>query len=56
MMALKEEERELHRLLRGRTVKRILRNRRKELVIEFSNGTRLFVDGNDKGALELSVT
>jgi len=56
MAALKEEERELQRLLRGRTVTRVLRHRRKELVIEFRDGTRLFVNGVDKSALELSVT
>jgi len=56
MAVLKEEERELQRLLRGRTVTRVSRHRRNELVIEFRDGTRLFVNGIDKGALELSVT
>ena len=45
----------LQTLLEGRTVKAVrLTNR--ELFIEFSDGTHLFVDGKPGGELELSVT
>jgi hypothetical protein len=43
-------------LILGRTVKKIEHRRKmKELFIEFSDGTRLFVDHN-QDSLELSVT
>lgn len=41
-------------LLAGRTVRSVHRHRASELVIEFDNGQRLFVDAS--GALELSIT
>lgn len=41
-------------LLKSKTVARIFRNKEKEVVIEFEDGTRMFVDSKDK--LEVSVT
>jgi hypothetical protein len=42
-------------LLIGKTVGQIWRQHARELVIEFTDGTRLFVDKHD-GALDFSVT
>ena len=55
-MTLAEEQRRLQKLLEGRTVKRIWRLRKKELGIEFTDGTRLFVDWRENRTFELSVT
>lgn len=41
-------------MLSGRTVRVVRRHRPSELLIEFDDGTRLFV--NAQGALELSIT
>lgn len=41
-------------LLAGRTVRAVHRHRVSELLIEFENGVKLFVDAS--GALELSIT
>jgi hypothetical protein len=53
--SLEEEAARLGELLRGKTVRRVRRHRRTALLIEFEDGTRLFVDRSDKG-LEFSVT
>lgn len=42
------------RMLAGLTVRVVRRHRPTELLIEFEDGTRLFVDA--EGALELSIT
>jgi len=52
---LAEESRRLNNLIRGKAVKRTKRFRPSELLIEFEDGTRLFVNAVD-GGLELSVT
>ena len=40
-------------MLRGRTIRVVRRHRASELLIEFDDGTRLFIDA--QGALELSI-
>jgi hypothetical protein len=42
-------------LLKGKTVQTVWRHRQKEVGIEFTDGTRLFVDQTDAG-LDLSIT
>ena len=42
-------------LLRGREVATVWRHRKSEMGIEFTDGTRLFVDGTREG-VELSIT
>lgn len=54
-MTLDEEAAEAERLLSGKSVSRVWRHRGSEVVLEFSDGTRLFVDGG-RAPLELSVT
>lgn len=55
MPSLVDEEKELMNLLRGKVITLVKRRRPGELLIEFSDGTRLFVDHKAEG-LELSVT
>ncbi|WDS37334.1 hypothetical protein [Pseudoxanthomonas sp.] len=54
-MTLEEEAEGATKLLAGRVVETIWRHRPREIVIQFTDGSRLFVDIND-AALELSVT
>jgi len=42
-------------LLRGKVVAHVSRHRAKEVMIEFTDGTRLFV-GSSQGSVELSIT
>ena len=42
-------------MLLGKTVARLVRHQNTEVLVEFSDGTRLFVDYRD-GGLELSIT
>lgn len=42
-------------MLQGKTVARVVRHRPTELLIEFVDGTRLFVDRAEAG-VELSIT
>lgn len=53
-MDLDQEGERATEMLKGKSVKRITRHRPAEVLIEFTDGTRLFVDA--KGALELSIT
>ena len=55
MLTLEQEVAELGRLLVGKTVARIWRHRPSELVLEFVDGTRLFID-HKTDSLEISVT
>ena len=50
-----EESARATELLRGKVVARVVRNRPSEVLVEFTDGTRMFVDQTD-GALELSIT
>jgi len=52
---LKDEEKNLKELLENRIVSNIHRHKKSELVIVFSDGTKLLIDQSDD-ALELSVT
>jgi hypothetical protein len=54
MLDLENEGAEVTRMLGGRTVLVVRRDRETEVVIEFDDGTRLFVDS--KNPLELSIT
>jgi hypothetical protein len=54
MLTLEEEAAELNRLLAGKIVKRIHRQRSTELAIEFMDQTRLFVDWKTT-EIEMSV-
>ena len=54
-IALSREAKEATRLLRGKAVRVVRRHRTREVLVEFKDGTRLFVDGKTTG-LELSIT
>jgi hypothetical protein len=54
MDELSHEAQRATEMLRGRTVRAVVRHRPSEVLIEFHDGTRLFVDS--AGALELSIT
>lgn len=50
-----DEQEQLRGLIKGKTVIDVVRDRVDELIVHFSDGTRLIVDINC-GQLELSVT
>jgi hypothetical protein len=53
-MTLDEESDRATSMLLGKAVKRVARNREREVVIEFEDGSRLFADSETP--LELSIT
>lgn len=53
-MTRKEETERATALLRGKTVRRVMRHREQEVMIEFEDGSRLYA--NSDTAFELSVT
>jgi hypothetical protein len=53
--ALKKEARETTKMLKGKIVEKVWRHRPKEIGIQFTDGSRLFVDMETDG-LELSIT
>jgi hypothetical protein len=53
-MTLDEEEQRATEMLRGKTVKVVRRHRAAEVMIEFSDETRHYVDA--RGSVELSIT
>ncbi|MBZ6075842.1 hypothetical protein [Microvirga puerhi] len=55
-MNLADEEDRLNEFLVGRSVTRVWRHRTAEVGIEFSDGTRLFVNWQPDRQLECSVT
>lgn len=55
-MRLREETRRATRMLLGKVVRRVVRHRKKEVLVEFSDGTRLYVDWQPTEELELSIT
>jgi len=55
-MTLEEEADRLIELLRGKTVAKAWRHRDWEVVLEFTDGTRFFVDSVTKQPIDLSVT
>ena len=54
-MTLDDEEGRATELLRGKAVASVRRHRPQEVLIEFADGTRLFVDTTSE-PLELSIT
>jgi hypothetical protein len=54
-MTLEEESRLATEMLSGKAVARVIRHRATEVLIEFTDGTRLFVDQSSTG-VELSIT
>ncbi len=52
---LADESARATELLRGKIVARVVRPREGEALVEFTDGTRLFVDGSD-GAVELTIS
>lgn len=52
---LSDEATRASELLRGKVVSHIVRHRESEVLIEFTDGTRLFVDRSSSG-VELSIT
>ena len=52
---LKKEARRATELLRGKVVATVWRHQEREVGVEFTDGTRLFVDSVSNG-LELSIT
>jgi hypothetical protein len=55
MEDLENEAKKLTNLLRGKSIKLVRRHRVREVVIEFEDGTRLFVDAASD-PLEFAVT
>ena len=54
-MNLEQEAERATELLKGKVVTKVMRHRAKEVCIEFTDGTRLFVDHNPDN-VELSIT
>ena len=54
-MNLEQEAERATELLKGKVVAKVMRHRAKEVCIEFTDGTRLFVDHNPDN-VELSIT
>ena len=54
--ALEQEAGSIQKLLEGKVVSRVLRPRPSETCIEFSDGTRLFIEGPRSDSLGFSVT
>jgi hypothetical protein len=52
---LEDEAERASGMLRGKVVAQVIRNRPTEVVLEFTDGTRFFVD-RAADALELSIT
>jgi hypothetical protein len=54
--ALSQEAQDLTKLLVGKTVKIVRRHRGSEVLVEFADGTRLFINGINGAVLDFSVT
>jgi len=54
-MDLKQESERATEMLKGKVVEKVLRHREKEVGIEFTDGTTLFVDAH-QDEVELSIT
>ena len=53
--ALNNEASKATEMLTGKVVSLVQRHREKEVLVEFTDGTRLFIDSSNAG-LELSIT
>ena len=54
-MSLAEESKRATQLLRGKKISKVWRHRKKEIAIEFDDGSRLFID-HLFGGLDISIT
>ena len=54
-MNLEQEAERATELLKGKIVAKVMRHRANEVCVEFTDGTRLFVDNQAEG-VELSIT
>ena len=54
-MNLEEEGERATEMLKGKVVAQVTRHRDEEVCVEFSDGTRLYVDRSEQG-VELSIT
>ena len=54
-MNLQQESERATELLKGKAVDKVKRHKQTELLVEFTDGTRLFVDAH-QDELELSIT
>jgi molybdopterin-binding protein len=54
-MNLEEESERATQMLKGKVVALVTRHRNEEVCVEFSDGTRLYVDRSEDG-VELSIT
>ena len=54
-MDLKQESETATDVLKGKVVSKVMRHRKAEIGIEFTDGTRLFVDAR-QNEIELSIT
>lgn len=54
-MTLEEEAKRATEMLEGKVVARVTRHRPQEVLVEFTDGTRLFVD-HQPSDLDLSIT
>ncbi|HEX8177232.1 MAG TPA: hypothetical protein VF543_19240 [Pyrinomonadaceae bacterium] len=54
-MSLEQEAERATELLKGKIVAKVMRHRANEVCVEFTDGTRLFVDRH-AGGVELSIT
>ena len=52
---LSEESKRANQLLASKIVARVTRHRHSEVLVEFTGGTRLFVESSEDG-VELSIT
>ncbi len=55
MMTLEEEQARASEMLEGKVVRFVVRHRPREVLIEFTDGTRLFIH-TAQDVLELSIT
>ena len=54
-MTLEDEEKRATEMLAGKIVSAVRRHRANELIVEFTDGTRMFVDA-PREPIELSIT
>ncbi|WP_144780341.1 hypothetical protein [Marinobacter maritimus] len=53
---LEREAKAIEELLIGKVLTGVIRHQSSEVVLQFSDGTRLFVNGEVQGSLDFSVT
>lgn len=53
---LEREAKAIEELLAGKVLTGVIRHRSNEVVLQFSDGTRLFVNAQIQGSLDFSVT